>query len=76
MPGSMTMNKIKCNYKTRFFVINKDEVEFYLPHYENIMLIQYDNIAQIWNQIYENQYVYNEDDEELLQALIESGVIN
>lgn len=70
------MNEIKCNYKTRFYILSNNEMEFYLPHYDNIILIEYENLAEIWNQIYEGKYIYNADDGELLQVLKESGVIN
>lgn len=70
------MNKIKCNYKTRFYVVSCCEIEFYLPHYDTILLMEYENNAEIWNQIYENRYEYKEEDSELLKVLIESGVVN
>lgn len=68
-------NEIRCNYKIRFFIVSSDEIEFHLPHFDNIVQIEYENIAEIWNQIYENKYIYNENDRELLQVLIESGIV-
>lgn len=69
------MNEIKCNYKTRFYVVNNNEMEFLLPHYDNIILIAYENIAEIWEQIYDNRYTFKEEDRELIEVLIESGVV-
>ncbi len=62
---------------------------FYMMYYREITVfvrncqikneersIEDENLAEIWNQIYEGKYIYNADDGELLQVLKESGVIN
>lgn len=68
-------SRFECNKKTRFYFTNDDEMEVYLPWYENILNINYLGISQLWLQLWSGNYTYNNQDYELIATLKEIGVI-